>query len=48
MPQQPSPVRLPYAAPTLVIYGDAVELTRGKAVTGARPDGASKAKMRTD
>ena len=48
MPQQPPPVRLPYAAPTLVIYGDAVELTRGREPIGARPDGGAKSKLRTN
>ena len=47
MPQQPPPVRQPYAAPTLVIYGDAVELTQGRDMTGARPDGGGKSKLRT-
>ena len=40
--------RLPYRPPTLVTYGDAVELTLGKNSTGAKPDGASKSKLRTD
>jgi len=48
MPQQRAPVRQPYSAPTLVIYGDAVELTQGREPIGARPDGGSKAKMRTN
>ena len=39
--------RLPYTPPTLVTYGDAVELTLGRAVTGAKQDGGGKSKMRT-
>jgi hypothetical protein len=48
MPQQPPPVRQPYAAPTLVVYGEAVELTQGRHTTGPRSDGGAKAKTRTD
>lgn len=40
--------RLPYSAPTLVTYGDALELTQGRDSTGARPDGGAKNKMRTN
>lgn len=48
MPKQPPPIRQPYAAPTLVIYGDALELTQGREVTGARQDGGAKSKLRTN
>jgi hypothetical protein len=47
MPQQPPAVRQPYTAPTLVIYGDALELTQGRAPQGPRPDGQAKIKTRT-
>ena len=47
MSQEPAPIRRPYASPTLVTYGDAVELTQGKNGTGARQDGGGKSKMRT-
>jgi hypothetical protein len=48
MSQADAPVRLPYSAPTLVTYGHAATLTLGKAATGPRPDGGSKAgKTRT-
>lgn len=47
MPEQPPPVRQPYAAPTLVIYGDALELTQGRNTQGPRPDGGAKIKTRT-
>lgn len=46
-PKQP-PARLQYSPPTLVTYGDAVELTQGRSTTGARPDGGAKVKMRTN
>ena len=45
--EQP-PARLPYTPPTLMTYGDAVELTLGKNSTGAKPDGGGKSKLRTD
>ena len=48
MHQQAPPVRRPYTPPTLVTYGDAVELTMGRDTTGARPDGGAKVKMRTN
>ena len=44
--EQP-PGRLPYTPPTLVTYGDAVELTLGKSSTGPKPDGGGKSKLRT-
>ena len=47
MPEQPPAVRQPYAAPTLVSYGDALELTQGSEVNGPRPDGKAKGKTRT-
>ncbi len=47
MPEQPPSVRQPYAAPTLVIYGDALELTQGRDAQGPRPDGQAKNKTRT-
>jgi hypothetical protein len=48
MSHEPPPLRRPYTPPTLVVYGEAVQLTQGKHATGAKPDGGSKAKMRTD
>ena len=47
MPTKPLPGRLPYATPTLVTYGDAVELTLGRDSTGAKQDGGGKSKLRS-
>ena len=43
-----APARLPYTKPTLVTYGDAVELTLGNKSVGSKQDGGGKSKMRTD
>jgi hypothetical protein len=47
MSQEPRPARRPYTSPTLVTYGEAVELTQGNKATGAKQDGGGKSKMRT-
>ena len=44
--QQP-PARLQYSPPTLVTYGDALELTMGNDSTGRKADGGGKSKLRT-